>query len=84
MKSKSTPHYIQSETVESLVDRYVNDWSFSYSSTRYEILYNFEMADTEIQKALDYLDHKYNSRKVGNARMVARSEYPRLADGETR
>lgn len=74
MNSQSTPSYIQSETVESLVDRYVNDWNCGYSDARYEILHNFEMSETEIQRALDHLDRNYNSPKMGNARIVARSE----------
>ena len=43
------------ETVESIVDKYRNEWDYSYEETLYEINNNFEMSEEEKEKAMNYL-----------------------------
>ncbi len=64
MNTESTPHHINAETVESIVDKYMGAYGYSYSGTRYEIIHNFAMGENQIQRALDHLDATYGKNKA--------------------
>ncbi len=64
MNTESTPHHINAETVESIVDKYMGVYGYSYSDTRYEIIHNFAIDEFEIQRALSHLEDTYKPGKV--------------------
>ena len=69
MTSSFTSSY--SETVESIVDRYLNDWGYTFDQTYHEIRHNFSMEPEEITRTLAHLEYRHRRRNVGNARAVA-------------
>lgn len=72
MNTEPTPHNINIETVESIVDKYITLWGFTPAQTKIEIHKSFEMDESQIQRALDYLDKKYGKKKAPVLRGIAK------------
>lgn len=52
-----------SESVESIVDKYMKVWDYSYKETLHEITHNFEMDPGEIEAAHQHLKKKYQHKR---------------------
>lgn len=51
-----------SETVESLVDRYMNDWGYTFAKTMREIKRGWEMSEEEKESAIWWLTQEYATK----------------------